>query len=141
MFKILALLIALPAAAMAQEVITQPYDGSFDEATFALENAIIGEGLVVDHVSRVGEMLTRTGADIGAETHLYDAADVYLFCSATTSREVMEADPDNIAFCPYAIFVESRDGETRVGYRSFERETMAPVNELLARITAAATEF
>lgn len=141
MFKMLALLIGLPAAAMAQEVITQPYDGSFDEATFALENAIIGEGLVVDHVSRVGEMLARTGADIGAETHLYDAADVYLFCSATTSREVMEADPDNIAFCPYAIFVESRDGETRVGYRSFERESMAPVNELLARITAAATEF
>ncbi|WP_226625061.1 DUF302 domain-containing protein [Alloyangia pacifica] len=141
MLKTLALLTTLPAAAVAQEVVTQPYDGSFDEATFALENAIIGEGLVVDHVSRVGEMLARTGADIGAETHLYDAADVYLFCSATTSREVMEADPENLAFCPYAIFVESREGETAIGYRSYARESMAPVNALLARIVAAATEF
>ncbi|MCA0939777.1 DUF302 domain-containing protein [Yangia mangrovi] len=141
MLKTLALLITLPAAAMAQEVITHPYDGSFDEATFALENAIIGEGLVVDHVSHVGEMLARTGADIGADTHLFDAADVYLFCSATTSREVMEADPENVAFCPYAIFVESRDGQTTLGYRSFARESMAPVNDLLARIAAAATEF
>ncbi|MBE9636904.1 DUF302 domain-containing protein [Salipiger mangrovisoli] len=141
MLRTLALLLALPAGAIAQEVVTRPYDGSFDEAVFALENAIIGEGLVVDHISHVGEMLARTGADIGAETHLYDAADVYLFCSATTSREVMEADPLNIAFCPYSIFVESRDGRTSIGYRSFERESMGPVNDLLARITATATEF
>ncbi|WP_353474633.1 DUF302 domain-containing protein [Salipiger sp. H15] len=141
MLRPLALLLTLPAGAMAQEVITHPYEGTFEEATFALENAIIGEGLVVDHVSHVGEMLARTGTDIGAGTHLYDAADVYLFCSAATSREVMEADPANIAFCPYSIFVESRDGQTTLGYRSFERESMAPVNDLLARIAAAATEF
>ena len=141
MLRTLALLITLPAAATAQEVITHAYDGSFEEATFALENAIIGEGLVVDHVSHVGEMLARTGADIGAETHLFDAADVYLFCSATTSREVMQTDPENLAFCPYAMFVESRGAETKIGYRSFARESMAPVNALLARIATAATEF
>ena len=110
-----ALILALmPVAATAQEAITTPYDGSFEDATFAVENAIIGKGLVVDHVSHVGEMLDRTRADVGSDTVIFDAADVFLFCSAVTSREVMEADPMNIAHCPYGIFVTDREGEVGI---------------------------
>ncbi|MGI3169265.1 DUF302 domain-containing protein [Pseudooceanicola sp. C21-150M6] len=132
-------LAATPLA--AQEVITTPFDGAFADATFALENAIISEGLVVDHISHVGEMLNRTMADVGSDVTIFDAADVYQFCSATTSREVMEADPLNIAYCPYGIFVFEKDGAVTMGYRTYPEGPMDAVEDLLARIVAAATEF
>ena len=46
-----------PIAAVAQDAITYPFDGSFEDASFAIENAIIDRGLVIDYTSHVGEML------------------------------------------------------------------------------------
>ena len=123
-----------PAVATAQEVVTTPYDGSFGDATFAVENAIIGKGLVVDHVSHVGDMLNRTAGDVGSDVEIFEAADVFLFCSAVTSREVMEADPMNIAYCPYGVFVADRNGEALIGYRSYPDGPMDAVEALLAEI-------
>ena len=107
----LALGAFLPAAADPGGVRTYEVEGSFDDAVFNLEGAIVGRGFVVDHVSHVGEMLNRTAADVGATRQVYDRADVYLFCSATLSREMMEADPNNIAHCPYGIFVYQLAGK------------------------------
>lgn len=111
--------------------VTYPYDGSFDDATFAVETAIVGAGLVIDHVSHVGDMLARTGVDVGSEVTVFDGADIFSFCSAVVSREVMEADPANIAFCPYGIFVTSRDGTVEIGYRAFPEGEMQKVQSLL----------
>ena len=63
---IAAALVTAPAIASAQEsdATTYRFDGSFEDATFAVENAIISEGLVIDHVSHVGEMLARTGKTV-----------------------------------------------------------------------------
>lgn len=36
-------------AATAQEATTCPFDGSFEDATFAVESAIVGKGLVTDY--------------------------------------------------------------------------------------------
>ena len=88
-------LCAAPLAAQDQAV-TYAYDGSFDDATFAVENAIVGKGLVIDHVSHTGEMLARTASDVGSDVEIFRAADVFLFCSAVVSRKVMEVDPMNI---------------------------------------------
>ena len=88
----------MASQSLAQEIITVPFDGSFDDATFAVESAIVGQGLVIDYVSHVGEMLNRTGADVGSDKQIFKAADIFIFCSATVSREVMEADPMNIGF-------------------------------------------
>ena len=92
------LLMTLPLAA---EPIahTHVYDGSFDDAVFSVESAILDAGLVIDHHAHTGAMLERTRADVGGEK-LFDGADVFLFCSATVSRQVMEADPALVAFCP-----------------------------------------
>ena len=79
-------------------------DGSFDDAAFGVESAIIGQGLVIDYVSHTGEMLNRTAGDVGSSTKLFEAADIFLFCSAVVSRKVMEADPMNIAHCPLRYF-------------------------------------
>lgn len=135
----LALLVpAIPA--LAQDVVTKPFDGSFDDAAFAVESAITNKGLVIDYVSHVGEMLNRTAADVGSEVELFDEADVYIFCSALVSRSVMEADPMNIAYCPYGIFVAQRGEDVMVGYRSYPEGPMQEVETLLADIVADATD-
>jgi uncharacterized protein (DUF302 family) len=131
-------LLGLASAASANDAVTVPYPGSFEDAAFAVENAIVGEGLVVDHVSHVGEMLNRTGADVGSDVAIFQQADVFTFCSAVVSRAVMEADPMNIAFCPYGIFVAETDAGVMVGYRSFPEGPMKQVEDLLAGIVAEA---
>lgn len=136
-----AALAALAAsAAAAQDVITYPFDGSFDDATFSVESAITGQGLVIDHVSHVGAMLERTGKDLGSDVTIFDAADVFLFCSAAVSRRVMEADPANIAHCPYGIFVTSREGAVEIGYRALPDGPMQEVQALLDGIAQDAAQ-
>ncbi|MBV0912780.1 DUF302 domain-containing protein [Anianabacter salinae] len=133
-----AALSATATAAIAEEPVTYAFDGSFDDATFALENAIIGQGLVIDFTSHVGEMLNRTGADVGSAETIFDQAEIYLFCSAVTSREVMEADPMNIQHCPYGIFVTEAQGEVMIGHRAYPDDTMSPVRSLLTGIVEEA---
>jgi len=135
---IAALSLGLATAAYAGEPVTVPFDGSFEDAAFAVESAILDQGLVIDHVSRVGAMLARTGADVGSDRELFKDADVFLFCSAVVSREVMEADPLNLAYCPYGIFVAETDDGVMVGYRSYPDGEMQKVQNLLADIVAEA---
>ncbi|WP_298934394.1 DUF302 domain-containing protein [uncultured Ruegeria sp.] len=136
--KTTLLALAMTAGAAAAEPILVPFDGSFDDATFAVESAIVGKGLVIDSVSHVGDMLNRTGQDVGSEVTIFDDADIFLFCSAVISREVMEADPMNIEFCPYGIFVTDREGQVMVGYRSYPDGPMQKVQALLTDIVAEA---
>ena len=135
-FTLVLALIAAPA--VPQESTVYTYDGSFDDATFGLESAIVGRGLVVDWISHVGEMLERTRADVGSDVVLFDNADIYMFCSATLSRKVMEADPANIAHCPYGVFVTEREGEVQVGYRNMPEGPMQDVQALLDDIAREA---
>ncbi|HKK85556.1 MAG TPA: DUF302 domain-containing protein [Roseovarius sp.] len=125
----------------AQEMVTYTTDQSFGDVAFGLESAILDRGLVIDSVSHVGEMLERTRADVGSDVMLFKEADAYSFCSATLSREVMEADPMNIAYCPYDIFIAERadaEGEVIIGYRSFPEGEMQKIQELLDGIVRAA---
>lgn len=117
---------------------TYSFDGDFDDATFSVESAIIDRGLVIDFVSHVGEMLNRTGGDVGSDVTLFDAAEIYVFCSAVLSRKMMEADPMNIAHCPYGIFVADRGGEIIVGYRNYPSGPMQEVQALLDEIVREA---
>ncbi len=133
--------VALAASsALAQEMVTYTTDQSFDDVVFGVENAILDEGLVVDHVSHVGEMLERTRADVGSDVVLYDQADVFSFCSATVSRSVMEADPMNILYCPYDIFVmQMADSEeVVVGFRTYPDGAMQEVQAMLDGIAKSA---
>jgi uncharacterized protein (DUF302 family) len=124
----------------SDQAVTYPFDGSFDDATFAVESAIVGRGLVIDHVSHTGDMLNRTGADVGSTKTLFDAADIFLFCSAQLSREVMETDPMNIAHCPYGIFVADQGGAVMIGFRQYPEGEMQKVQTLLDAIVQEAME-
>lgn len=120
-------------AEAAQDMITYTTDQDFDDVTFGIESAVTDAGLVVDHVSHVGDMLERTRADVGSDVVLFEKAEVFSFCSAKISRQVMEADPMNIVFCPYDIFVAKQPGSdiVTVGYRAFPQGPMQAVQELL----------
>ena len=110
----------LYSMAMADDIaVVRAFDGAFDDATFSVESAILDAGLVIDYVSHTGEMLARTGADLGSDVTIFDAADVFLFCSAVVSRRMMEADPMNIVHCPYSIFVADQEGGVVIGYRNY----------------------
>lgn len=124
--------------AVAEGVTSYKTNDSFEDATFAVETAIVGQGLVVDYVSHVGEMLNRTGADVGSDVQLFEAADVFVFCSAVTSRSVMEADPMNIAYCPYGIFVADTGEDVLIGFRNYPEGPMQEVQLLLDGIAKEA---
>ena len=128
----------MSTVAAAQDSTAYDFDGSFEDATFGVENAIIGHGLVIDYISHVGEMLNRTRTDVGSDVTLFDDAQVFVFCSAVLSRKMMEADPNNIAFCPYGVFVADRDGAVTVGYRHYPDGVMQEVQALLDDIAREA---
>ena len=128
----LILSLTLSSHVLAQNpAITYAFDGTFEDATFSVESAILDAGLVIDYVSHTGEMLERTGQDLGSDVRIFDAADIFLFCSAVVSRRVMEADPMNVAHCPYSIFVADRAGEVMIGYRRYPDGIMQQVQALL----------
>lgn len=93
---------------------------AFADVAADLEDAIINRGYVVDYHGLIGDMLKRTAADVGSSVALYKDAEFFQFCSAVVSRTAMEADIENIAFCPYVLFVyepEAAPGSVTVGFR------------------------
>ena len=125
-------------AAVADGVTTYVTEDSFDDAVFALESAIVEHGLVIENTSHVGRMLRRTGEDVGSARKIFDNATVFSFCSAVVSRKVMEADPMNIAYCPYTLFVAEREGVVTIGFRNYPAGPMQAVQGLLDGIVREA---
>ena len=78
-------------------------EDDFADVQDALKAGIEEQGLVVKEVSNVGEMLLRTGKDLGETQVLYAQAVNLEFCSAVYSRKMMAADPFNLVHCPFVI--------------------------------------
>lgn len=135
----LLFLVAPSTADDSKPPVIYDFDGTFEEATFAVESAIVNQGLVIDYVSHVGEMLNRTAKDVGSEKSIFDAADIFIFCSAVHSRNAMEQDPMLITHCPYGIFVADRSGKVIVGFRDLPDGPLQPVEDLLHTIVKEAT--
>ena len=96
------------------------FQGSYENVRVDLDYAITGRGIKVNGVSHIGDMLERTGKDIGRTNKIFAHAEAIQFCSATLSRDMMEADPMNIVYCPYIIYIYSLPDEKEsvyVGYR------------------------
>jgi uncharacterized protein (DUF302 family) len=133
--------VILAAPAFADGFFTVDVDADFEDVVFNVEMAITNQGLVIDDISYVGQMLARTKEDVGGEKDLFTDARIFSFCSASSSREVMEAKLRNIQFCPYNVYVyqAAEDGApVVVGYREFNEPTMRSINYLLQQIVADA---
>ena len=95
-------------------------EAEFDDVKFDLENAIVNAGLKIIYHGNIGEMLARTGGEVGSKDKVYEHAEFFTFCSAPNSHATMNADPRNIGFCPYLLYVYQLSGDkgiTYVGYR------------------------
>lgn len=116
---LICLVSTVNAAELTGGSYTKKIEGNYELVTSALQDAIINQGLVVDYTGRVGDMLARTGEDVG-ESSPYANASFLLFCSAKATHSAVAADPRNIALCPYTVFsyeLKKTPGEIVVGYR------------------------
>ena len=140
---LLGLLLALPAAADEGASVVAA-KGSFADVKDDLVAAIEQRGLVINSTSHVGDMLERTGRDLGKTKRIYDRAEVLEFCSATVSRAMTETDPRNLVYCPYTIAIYTLPGKPGVVYlahRQYPRSAaLKPVADLLDGIVADASK-
>lgn len=108
----------------------------FDSTLFELTNAIVNRGLVIDYTGHVSKMLERTSQATGGSSP-YKHARYLNFCSAKLSAAAMQADPDNLAVCPYVVFayeLKSKPGITRIGYRRPVASEKASAKQALMNI-------
>ena len=118
-------------------IVKKKVAASFDDTRDAITLAIEGRGLVINYVSHIGDMLDRTGADIGATRQVYAKAEIIEFCSAGLSRQMMELDPHNIVLCPFTVAIYTlpgQTGQTWIGYRRPSGAAAAIVEPLLQDI-------
>jgi uncharacterized protein (DUF302 family) len=89
---------------------------SYDDVMQALKMAIEEKGMYINNVMHMGEMLERTGKDLGADKRIYDKAESIEFCSALFSRKMTEENPARIVNCPYIISVYTLPEEPDATY-------------------------
>jgi uncharacterized protein (DUF302 family) len=113
------------AGAAAPDIKIHSVAGQYDDVKERVLFAIENRGIVLNYTARVGSMLERTGKDLGRPRQIYGQAEVLEFCSAALSRDTMEADPHNIAFCPYAIAIYTLPQEPGRVYLAYRRPSPA----------------
>lgn len=124
--------------------------GEFNDIKAFLISAIEERGIKISNTAYISNMLQRTGEDVGSSEPIYKHAEAIMFCSATLSREMMQADPHNIVFCPYTILIYelARDpGTTFLSYRlpyyqgdAENHASQSKLDELLSRIIEEVVE-
>lgn len=149
LFIILAAVLLMPAA-RAAELNSVSTQGEYADVAAYVESAIINKGLTIDYSGEVHQMLERTGEAVGSTKDIYAGAKFFLFCSATLSRQMMEADSANMGLCPFSVYVyetKAEPGVVHVGYRrpgegrnEAASKALAEVDELLESIVKEATE-
>lgn len=133
---ILALLAFASATAFAAEnyAVIFKAQGKYEEVRDFIRMGIESEGLVINNVGHIADMLARTGKDLGAKKQVYDKGEQFEFCSATLSRTMMEADPHAIVLCPFIISVYQMPGDKTV-YVSY-RKSVSTKNPKLKKALA-----
>jgi len=125
-------------------------DAVFEDVRDDINSAITDLGIKINNVSHIGNMLNRTAEAVGATKTVYSHAEAFEFCSSTVSRATMEADPHNIVFCPYIVYVYSLNEDpehTFVAYRrpllvgtDESKKSLMAVEALLESVVVEATE-
>jgi len=119
--------------------VTRKVNGVFENISEDIKAAIIDRGIKINNISHIGNMLARTGADVGSTITVFATDAIAIeFCSSTVSRETMEADPHNIVFCPYIISVYSLPGDIQHTYVSYRRPL--PVGDARSKASIKAVE-
>lgn len=131
-------MLLLPFSALAADQYARVFktQGEFEMVRDALQMAIEGKGLVINHTNLIAGMLERTGKDLGATKQVYVAGEQFEFCSAAISRRMMEADPHAMVMCPYIVSVYTLPDDKNVylAYRMPPATANAALNQALGEI-------
>jgi len=150
LIAVLAVVSTVATSADPSLLVTYTKQGKFEDVRDDLKMAIEGKGLVIDYQSYLNRMLDRTGKDVGSAQPIYVDAQAFVFCSASASRKMMEADPANAAMCPYSMVVYAtakEPGNVHVSYRrpwrpdgsAASKAALKDVEKLLDSIARQAT--
>ncbi|MEG3619741.1 DUF302 domain-containing protein [Magnetovibrio sp. PR-2] len=117
----LALFVVSPMAHAGETtIVSTTVEGTFEDTSSAVKEAIIGKGINIAHVLPASDMLNRTGPAFGYTKGVYDKAEIYEFCSAAISQKLARIDPANIVLCPFTIGVYTlpeNPGEVHITYK------------------------
>lgn len=144
-FLALCAMLCLPFSTMAAEGFTVLFktQGDFQFVRDSVQTAIEGKGLVINHTNKIAEMLERTGKDLGATKQVYVNGEQFEFCSATVSRQMMEADPHAMVMCPYIVSVYTipNDKNVYISYRKSSFTKNPALKKALDNVEKLLTEI
>jgi len=121
------------------DIVSAKAKGGFGEVKDSVVLAIQAKGFKIDYTAHIGNMLERTGKDVGSTKRVYGNAEALQFCSAVVSRKMMEASASNIAYCPYVIAIYTLPDDPKTVYVVY-RKGLPEVDALLAGIVKEALE-
>lgn len=132
-----SVLLAFGSAAWAES----PYavyksESSFDDVIQALTMAIEDEGMYINNVMHMGEMLERTGKDLGMTRQVYAKAESIEFCSALLSRKMTEENPHRIVNCPFIISVYVLPQEPEITYITHRKIALGDADGVMREVAA-----
>jgi hypothetical protein len=107
---------------------------SFDDVATFLQLAIQDRGYKIDNHAFIGEMLARTGEQLGIEGTVFVKAQQYRFCPSEYSRRMLTANPHNLVFCPYVINFYNLAEDPKTVYVSFRRPLIVGSDESKAAL-------
>jgi uncharacterized protein (DUF302 family) len=125
-------------------------EAAFDDVMDGLKLAIEERGMYINNVMHMGEMLERTGKDLGKDEPIYQRAESVEFCSAVLSREMTGENPARIVNCPFIISVytlPSQPDKTFVVHREIPQDqiesspVMARISAMLKDVASAAASW
>lgn len=123
------LLTIVGTSAIAQSEKNSDYtisiEGTFDDVFDEFKNAIIGQGVTIDYIGNVDQMLERTSkaqVSSNGEKHepVYLFAKYMQFCSSALTHKAVQANPQNLSMCPFLVFIyetTANPGHIVIGYR------------------------
>jgi uncharacterized protein (DUF302 family) len=149
---IAALTLTLGAAtqAAADQYAVYESDSSFEDVLDGLKLAIQERGMYINNVMHMGEMLERTGKDLGMEEEIYAKAESIEFCSAVLSRKMTAEDPTRIVNCPFIVAIYTLPDVADTTYvvhriipesETAESPVMREVAEMLKGVAEGATSW
>ena len=143
-------LVATKAAQAAGGYAVYESSAAFEDVMEGLKAAIGERGMYINNVMHMGEMLERTGKDLGLGDAIYVRAESIEFCSAALSRRMTVQDPARIGNCPFivsAYVLPQEPGKTYVVHREIPPDqvaasaVMAEVADNLKAIAEAAVAW
>jgi hypothetical protein len=153
--KLLTLSLSLMLLAPVAVNAAGPYavyetDTAFEDVMEGAKMAILERGMYINNLMHMGEMLERTGKDLGMGGKIYEEAESIEFCSAVLSRKMTSENPSRIVNCPFILSIYVLPGEpnkTYVAHRAVSEEEirsseiMAEISQMLKGVAEAAISW